>query len=334
MDVKTAFLNGTVDHVIYISQPEGFVDPDHPDYVHKLKKSLYGLKQSARCWNQTLDNFLLTNGYRRSPADECIYVKTVKRDDGFISFVIFVDDIIPVSNDVKMLKAEKESLCREFEMVVDLGEIHFILGMTIKRGRATRTLTISQGQYLRDLLKRFGMEECKPMSTPLESGKKFHKRTDEEERCDKSIYQQAIGCLAYVSTATRPDIAAAVVTLSQFMSDPSKEHWMGVKRMLRYIKGTLSYGLKFSVTDDKYDLYGFSDADWAGDADNRRSTSGYVFKVADSTVNWCRKKQATVAKSTTEAEYVALSQATQEAIYLRTLLADLGQGILITYLQP
>ena len=187
-------------------------------------------------------------------------MKTVRRDDGFISFVIlavYVDDIIPVSSDVEMLKAEKESLCREFEMV-DLGEILFILGMSIKRDRATRSLTISQGQYLRDLLKRCGMEECKPMSTPLESGKKFHKRTDEEERCDKSIYQQAIGCLTYVSTARRPDNAAAVVTLSQFMSDQSKEHWIGVKRKLRYIKGTLSYGLKFSVNDDECDLYGFS----------------------------------------------------------------------------
>ena len=260
MDVKTAFLNPTVDHNIYVSPPEGFVDPDHPDYVCKLKKSLYGLKQSARCWNQTLDNFLVTNGYWRSPADECIYVKTVKTDDGFISFVVIAvydDDIIPVSNDVKL---EIQSLCSEFEMV-DLGEIHFILGMTIKRDRATKTLTISQGQYLKDLLKRFGMEECKPISTPLESGKKFHKQTDEEERCDKSIYEQAIGCLTYVLTATRPDIAAAVVTLSQFMSDPSKEHWIGVKQMLRYIKGTLSYGLRFSVNDDEYDLYGFSDAD-------------------------------------------------------------------------
>ena len=266
------------------------------------------------------------HSYQRSPADKCIYVKTFKRDDGFISFVIlavYVDDIIPVSNDVEMLKAEKESPCKEFEMV-DLREIHFILGMSNKRDRATRTLTISQGQYLKDLLKRFGMEECKPVSTLLESGKKFHKRADEEERCDKSIYQQAIGCLTYVSTATRPDIAAAVVTLSQFMSDTSKEHWMGVKRVLRYIKGTPSYGLKFTVNVDECDLYGFSDADWAGDADNRWSTSGYVFKVANSTVSWCCKKQATVAKSTTEAEYVALSQATQEAIYFRKLLADLG----------
>ena len=106
------------------------------------------------------------------------------------------------------------------------------------------------------------------MSTPLESGKKFRKQTEEEERCDKSIYKQATGCLTYVSTTRRPDNAAAVVTLSQFMSDPSKENWMGVKRILRYIKGTLSYGLKFSVNDDKCDLYGFFDADWAGDADN------------------------------------------------------------------
>lgn len=123
------------------------------------------------------------------------------------------------------------------------------------------------------------------MSTPLESGKKFHKQTEEEERCDKSIYQQATGCLTHVSTTRRPDNAAAVVTLSQFMSDPSKEIWMGVKRILRYIKGTLSYGLKFSVNDDKCDLYGFFDADWAGDADNRWSTSGYVFNVANSTVS-------------------------------------------------
>lgn len=183
MDVKTAFLNGTVNHDIYVSQPERFIDPDHPNYVCKIKKGLHALKQSARCWNQTLDNFLVTNGYRRSPAHECIYVKTVKRDDGFISFVIlavYVNDIIPVSNDVKMIKGEKESLCKEFEMV-DLGEIHFILGMSIKRDRATRTLTISQGQYLKRFAQTIWNEECKPMSTPLGSGKKFHKKTEEEE---------------------------------------------------------------------------------------------------------------------------------------------------------
>ena len=132
MDVKTAFLNGSIEHDIYMTQPKGFVDPDHPEYVCKLNKSIYGLKQSARCWNQTLDSFLRANGYRKSGADTCIYVKSERKPNGFISFVIlavYVDDIIPVSNDVDMLNAEKESLCREFEMV-DQGEIHFVLGMS------------------------------------------------------------------------------------------------------------------------------------------------------------------------------------------------------------
>ncbi|XP_046844921.1 secreted RxLR effector protein 161-like [Xenia sp. Carnegie-2017] len=132
-----------------------------------------------------------------------------------------------------------------------------------------------------------------------------------------------IGCLTYVSTATRPDIAASIGVLSQFMSDPSKTHFQGVKRVLRYIKGTISYGLKFSC-DKNDELHGYSDADYAGNLDDRRSTSGYVFKLANSTISWSSKKQSTVARSTTEAEYVALSQATQEVIWLRRLLSDLG----------
>ncbi|CAB4021584.1 Retrovirus-related Pol poly from transposon TNT 1-94, partial [Paramuricea clavata] len=155
----------------------------------------------------------------------------------------------------------------------------------------------------------------------------FHKRTEDEELFDEHIYQQAIGCLTYASTATRPDIAAAVSILSTFMSNPSKEHWIGIKRVLRYIKGTLNYGLKFQANGNHHELVGYSDANWAGDVDTRRSTSGYVFKVANSTISWSSKKQATVAKSTTEAEYVALSQATQEAIWMRKLLSDIGYKI-------
>ena len=322
MDVKTAFLNGSIKHDIYVSQPEGFIDPDHPEYVCKLKKSIYGLKQSARCWNQTLDSFLIGNGYQKSGADNCIYVKSKTNADGFISFVtlaIYVDDIIPVSNDVEMLNKEKDSLCKEFEMV-DLGEIHFVLGMSVKRDRANKVLFINQEKYLESVLNRFGMQDCKPVSTPLEPGVTFHKRLNDEEPCDKHVYQQAIGCLTYVSTATRPDIAAAVSILSTFMSDPSKEHWTGIKRLLRYIKGTLNFGLKFRAHGDE-ELYGYSDANWAGDVDTRRSTSGYVFKIADSTISWSSRTQATVAKSTTEAEYVSLSQATQEAIWMRQLLS-------------
>ena len=216
MDVKNAFLNGSIEHDIYMSQPEGYIDPKHPGKVCKLKKSIYGLKQSARCWNQTLDSSLRSHGYRKSGADSCIYIKSEKKADGFISFVIlavYVDDIIPVSNDVEMLKAEKEFLCKEFEMV-DQGEIHFILGMTIKRDRATKTLFISQEKYLENMLIRFGMENCKAVSTPLDTGQTFHKRDEHEDSFNVQIYQQAIGCLTYASQATRPDITAAVGILS------------------------------------------------------------------------------------------------------------------------
>ena len=140
------------------------------------------------------------------------------------------------------------------------------------------------------------------------------------------MYQQAIGCFTYVSTATIPDIAAAVSILSTFMSDPSKEHWTGIKRLLRYVTRTLNFGLKFRAHGDK-ELYGYSDANCALDVDTRRSTSGYVFKIADSTISWSSRKQATVAKSTTEAEYVSLSQATQEAIWMRQLLSDIGHKV-------
>ena len=193
MDVKTAFLNGSIEHDIYMAQPEEFINEEHPEHVCKLKRSIYGLKQSARCWNQTLDNFLMANGYHNSGSDNCIYVKSEKNASGFISFVIlavYVDDIIPVSNEVNMLNKEKELLCKEFEMV-DQGEIHYVLGMSIKRDRANKVLFINQQKYLESVLSRFGMADCKPISTPLEIGKTFHKRIDVEEPCDVQVYQQA-----------------------------------------------------------------------------------------------------------------------------------------------
>ena len=326
MDVKTAFLNGTLDCDIYMEQPEGFVDKDRPNHVCKLMKSIYGLKQSARCWNTTINEYLQEADYHKSEADGCIYVKSLKESDGSVSFVIlsiYVDDIVAVSNNPSMLKAEKAALCSRFKMV-DQGEIHYLLGMSIKRDRVSRTLTIDQQSYLESLLKRFEMENSKPVSTPIEAGKKFQQFSEGQEPFDVNIYQQAIGCLTYASTATRPDIAAAVGMLSQYSSRPSKDHWIGIKRILRYIRGTIHYGLKFSGLEANTTLIGFSDADWAGDLDTRKSTSGYVFQIGGATVSWCSRKQSTVAKSSTEAEYVALSSATQEAIWLRRLMKDLG----------
>ena len=180
--------------------------------------------------------------------------------------------------------------------------------MSIKGDREERTLLIRQLKYTEDILKRFGMENCKPVSTHIEPGKRFQNSQDDDELNSTMVYQQAIGCLTYLSTATRrPDIAIAVSILSRFMSKPSKEHWSGVKRIFRYLKGTLNFGLKFTVDERNLELIGFSDADWAGDLDTRHSTSGYIFKIRNSTFSWCSKKQITVAKSTPEAEYVALA---------------------------
>ena len=325
MDLKTAFLNSALDCEIYMSQPEGFVDPYRPSHVCKLKKSIYGLKQSARCWNITLDEYLKSVGYRQSNADGC--VKSVKEANGRISFVIlgvYVEDIIPVSNNLAMLKAEKVALGERFQMTGQ-GEIHYLLGVSIKRDRESKTLTISQSHYIEKVLKNFGMENCKPISTPLEPGRKFQQLTPSDEPFDVHTYQQSIGCLTYMSAATRPDIAAAVGVLSQYMSKPSRDHWMGVKHVFRYLKGTLKYGLKFSVNAEEPELFGYSDGDCAGDTETRRATSGYVIQFGSGTISWSSREQSTGSKSTTEAEYVSLSSAAQEAIWLRRLMKDLGR---------
>ena len=323
MDVKTAFLHGVLDCDLYMEQPEGYVDPEKPDYVCKLNKGLYGLKQAARCWNATIDKYLVDSGYVKCSGDACIYLKF--KDDKFVIMGVYVDDVIPVSNDTEFMISEKRAICEEFEMV-DNGEIDYFLGMTIKRDREQRTLSISQPNYIETVLAKFNMSNCNSVATPVESGARYEKRGEDDEPFDIKTYQAAIGCLTYLSTSTRPDIAAAVGMLSKFMGDPAESHWVGVKRIFRYLKGTSNYGLVY-VGGDNDELVGYSDSDWAGDVVTRRSTSGYVFQFGRSTISWSSRRQATVAKSSTEAEYVALSMATQEAIWLRRLLDNYGVTI-------
>ena len=326
MDVYTAFLQGDLDEEIYMKQPDGYTDEENPNHVCKLKKSLYGLKQAARCWNSAIDGYLKSDGYKQVGADPCLYIKSVKQQNGKINFVILslhVDDILLFSNDIVVLNKEKKSLGRRFK-IEDFGEVNHVLGMLVKRDRKTRTLTISQPKYLERVLKRFNMEHCKPVSTPMEPGKKFYKLSDDEDPVNVQEYQKIIGCLTYATTATRPDLASAVGILSKYMSRPGKEHWQGVKRILRYIQGTIDFGLIYKAKGKTCSLTGYSDADWAGDLDTRRSTSGYVFQIDGSTVSWQSKRQVCVSRSTTEAEYMALSSAAQEAVWLRRLLNDIG----------
>ena len=323
LDVKTAFLNGKLDSEIYMSQPEGYTDESKPDHVCQLKKSLYGLKQAARVWNEAMDAHSKKAGYTQCSADCCIYVKRLENGK-FVFLSLYVDDLLIVSNDISILKEEKESLKRAFEME-DQGEINFCLGMSVRRDRKNKRMFISQTSYLQNVLKKFGMENCKKMSTPLEFGKHFSLKGENESSADKRMFQSAVGSLVYAATATRPDLSASVGVLSKFMSNPSIDHWQGIKRIMRYIKGTLDYGIEFNASEnDAIKLIGYSDADWAGDVVSRKSTSGFVFKLAGGAVSWQSKRQATIALSSTEAEYLALSSAVQEAVWLRQLLSDLG----------
>eukprot|EP00794_Sanderia_malayensis_P011707 gene11707-biopygen9383 len=322
MDVKTAFLNGYLTNDIYMKQPEGYEDEERPHLVCKLQKSLYGLKQSARCWNITFDKYLKESGYVQNPADPCVYCKSDIKNGmkQLVIVAVYVDDMIIASNNGGLLSAEKVELKKRFEMD-DLGEINYCLGMSIKRDRRNRVLTINQNMYLKNVLKRFQMQDCKPISTPMDPNAKFMKLTNDDEAADKREYQAMIGSLTYASIATRPDLSDAVGILSQFMSNPGQQHVKGVKRVLRYIQGTLDYGLRFE--DGEFKLQGYSDADWAGDINTRKSTSGYVFRLGKATISWKSKRQPVVALSSTEAEYVALCAATQEAIWLRRLLGSL-----------
>ena len=194
MDVVAAYLNGELSEEIYMKQPEGFEDKRYPNKVCKLKKSLYGLKQSTRCWNEKIDAYLKSADYKQSAADPCIYYRTqMINGKAVVVFIgVYVDDTIFMSNDASVLAAEKAKISSEFDMD-DRGEIHFILGMEIKRDRAKKVITICQKAYIESVLVRFGMQNCNPVSTPLETGKRFQCIADGEKTVDVKLYQAAIG---------------------------------------------------------------------------------------------------------------------------------------------
>jgi transposase InsO family protein len=325
MDVKTAFLNGDLEDEIYMKQPEGYVQPGQEHLVCKLQKTLYGLKQSPRAWYQKIDRYFTSAGFIKSNADHSLYVRL--EGEAKVIIALYVDDLILISNRLNELKAVKSNLAAAFKKI-DLGEIHYCLGIQVLRDRANRAVTLGQGKYVQDIRKRFGMEDCKPRSTPLDANSKLTKdmapKSAAELKDMEGIpYQQAVGSLMYAMVATRPDIAYAVGAVSQFMSNPGSAHWMAVKRVLRYLQGTSQHVLRYGG-ECNIVLAGYCDADWAGNVDDRRSTTGFTFMLGGGSVCWNSKKQATVALSTTEAEYIAAAQATKEAVWMRQLLADLG----------
>ena len=318
MDVTTAFLNGELEEDVYMCQPEGFVAPGREKLVCKLKRSIYGLKQSPRCWNSILDSHLKGMGFVQTSSDPCLYVNT---EGEFFVIAVYVDDIVLAGRDEKRLSQVKEAIGSKFE-VKDMGALHYFLGVRIIQDQTNGKNWIGQQAYTEGLLQRFGMENAKPVSTPVDVGTKLVKAIEETDLVDQRLYQSAVGSLLYLSTGTRPDITFAVSNVAKFCAEPSNAHWTAVKRIFRYLKGTSNLGLLYRKNSPGR-CTGYSDSDWAGDIEDRRSTSGYVFLINGADVSWRSKKQSCVALSTAEA---ALASAAQEAMWIRQLTQDLKDG--------
>lgn len=320
MDVITAFLHPKLEEEIYMELPE---NTQSSHRFCRLKKSIYGLKQASRVWYQELDKTLCKMGLQRAKSDPCIFFKP--DSERFLIVAVYVDDLLILSSNKKDKQRLKNELKQTFRMK-DLGEAHHILGMRILRDRQKGIITLDQSTYIKKMLDHFGMEDCKETCTPLALNQILSKdmspKTDEERESMKNIpYREAIGSLLYTSQGSRPDICHAVGVLSRFSNDPGQSHWSAVKRVFLYLKGTADKTLSFSKHNDN--LIGYSDSDWANDKDDRRSTTGYIFCNAGGAISWNSKKQPTVALSTTESEYMALSAATQELLWLSQLSAEL-----------
>ena len=318
MDVKTPYLNAPIDCEIYIDQAEGFEVPSDPDgkFVYKLNKSLCGLKQSGRNWNNVLHRFLVKNDFVQSPVDNCVYTTQIGRN--LIMMLIWVDDIIIAASDMVLMRETKQLLQEKFHMK-DLGRLSYFLVINFEQGDGF--VKMNQRRYLSKVLERFEMTNCKPRATPSEQKLDFGSKTP----FDPTRYHKVIGSLIYAMTCTRPDTFAEL--FPQFLSNPLQEHWTAAMHVLRYVKGTLDYELCYRKCDEGLTLMGYSDADWASSTDDRRSTSGCCFSLnrAGPLISWKSRKQPTVALSTCEAEYIALAAAVQEGLYLTQLMSDIGE---------
>ncbi|WJX88387.1 hypothetical protein P8452_70484 [Trifolium repens] len=314
MDVKSAFLNGVISEEVYVKQPPGFEDLKNPNYVFKLKKSLYGLKQAPRAWYERLSNFLLENGFQKGQIDNTLFRKTSKKD--ILIIQIYVDDIIFGSTNASLCKNFSKLMQDEFEMSM-MGELKFFLGIQINQGKDGTY--IHQSKYTKELLKKFNLDDCKIMSTPMHPTSSLSKE-EIGSKVDQKLYRGMIGSLLYL-TASRPDILYSVCLCARFQSDPREPHLTAVKRIFRYLKGTTNLGLLYKKSLDSK-LVGFCDADYAGDKIERKSTNGNCQFIGENLISWASKRQTTIALSTAEAEYISAAKCCTQLLWMKYQLED------------
>lgn len=317
LDVKSAFLHGELKEDVYVHQPQGYVKKGKEHKVYKLHKALYGLKQAPRAWFSRIESQFLKEGFQKCPNEQTLFIK--RSTEGRILIVsIYVDDLIYTGDDKCMMVEFKRSMMEAFDMS-DLGKMRFFLGIEILQ--KPEGIFICQRKYATDILKKFTMSESKPVNSPIVPGFKIN-RDANGTAVDDTYFKQIVGSLMYL-TATRPDIMFSVSLISRYMSKPTESHLQAAKRILRYLKGTTSYGIFYRKGGEK-DLFGFTDSDYAGDEEDSKSTSGYVFLLSSGAVSWMSKKQPIVTLSTTEAEFVAAAASACQAVWMRQTLRNLS----------
>ncbi len=326
MDVRTAFLHGDLHEEIYMEQPPAYTSKDHPNYVCKLVKSLYGLKQSPRQWYEKFTTCMTNLGYLRFLSDPNVYSRN--SPNVILILAIYVDDILILSNSNDVLSKAKSELHASFSMQ-DMGALHYCLGIQVYQDPSHNLIRISQQSYIESLLKKYNMPTCKGVSTPLPISLKTKTPTSSSTMTPTSDmaafpYANILGGIRYLVTCTRPDICFAANFLSRYMQAPSPIHTQHLKRLLRYLQETKDFGITYSASQplQKPFLTCYSDADWGGDEETLQSTSGYVYLLSSGAVSWQSKKQERVTLSSTEAEYVAMTLALKEGIWLKHFLKE------------
>jgi hypothetical protein len=338
-DVDAAFLNSPIEETVFVQIPPGMEVPadfakKHSGEAHclRLLKTLYGIKQAARAWHGLLRKTLVDMGYKPLDASDCAFF--LERDGYTSMLVIHVDDVAHAHNSDELSRRLKNTI-RNLWGLSGEGEIKFFLGMQIDY-RVGEYARIYQRTYLEAVLKRFDMMEAHPRGTPMETTIRISKDDSPKTPNDdiRTQYQQILGSLLFAGIMTRPDLANACAQLGRVMSSPGQLHLDALKRVLRYVKGTLDKGIQFTNKDwtppgsstavPALTLVGFSDSDWAGSADDRTSTSGFILMAAGGPLSWKSKGQRIQALSSAEAEYIALTVAAKEIVYARGILSELG----------
>ncbi|KAK6148391.1 hypothetical protein DH2020_019303 [Rehmannia glutinosa] len=321
IDINNAFLNGDLQQSVFMSQPEGYEHPHHTGHVCKLVKALYGLKQAPKAWFDKLKGFLLSigfqNSFTRGKVDTTLFVFEKGQDCLLVQ--IYVDDIIFVATNESLCKKFSKLMQDEFEMSM-MGELNFFLGLQIKKCQECFYIHIQK--CTKELLKKFDIEEGRTVSTPMATNVKIDK--DEKGKpVDEFKYRGMIGSLLYLTTS-RPDILHAICLCARFQINPKESHMSAVKRIFRYLKGTIQYGLFYPKNEknENYSLKGYSDSDYAGNIDDRKSTSGSCQFLGDCLVSWFSKKQNCVSLSTVEAEYISAAFCCTQLLWMKQTLAD------------